>query len=261
MSTADDYLIFATFLAIMRALILRRTLVVTIRAEHVLDRSGVKASARFFFYRFLRDAPLIKTFSIMPHEVEERLAWLTNASIHDPAFFELQTLDCYNGYSNRGVLPPGRLPDQVVFLGAFSESRNIRTFINLFSSRNDIIAIAKGRRSRDLPDDALWNSGRVHVVEGHLSNSDFKRALVTAQSVWCAFRPEYDNFSGVFCNAVRFGIPVWVTRGSRLSRFAELHEGKEVCRLYDNRGQVYILYQNISLKIAELKQENYAALK
>lgn len=261
MSTADDYLIFATCLGILRILILRRSLLVTIRAEHALDRSGTKAFVRRALYRLLRDLPLIQIFSIMPHEIEQDLARLTNDSISDPAFFELPEVDENERKRNVASLVPGQLPSHVVFLGCLSEARNIGTFLDLFHLRTDIIAEVRGRRARNLPDQALANTGQVAVTEGHLSASDFEYELIKAHSVWCAFRPEYDNFSGVFCNAVCLGTPVWVTKGSRLCRFSKLHGGQEIYRLSDEKGQIYVLYQNISLNLASLQQKNDAALK
>lgn len=261
LSTADDYLIFASFLSLLRVLILRRTVLVTIRAEHALDRKGVKALVRRGLYRLLRDLPLVKSLSIMPHNVEPRLAGLTNDCIHDPAFFELIEVGTGTRNPHGPALNPGHLPGDVAFLGVLSEARNIRTFLDLFGSHAEITARALGRRAADLPEQVLANRGHVTVIEGHLNAADFLRVFLNVQSVWCGFRPEYDNFSGVFCNAARLGTPVWVTKGSRLCKFARLHGGQAVCEIADTNGQAFVLYREIMLDIARLRKKNEDALK
>lgn len=261
LSTVDDYLIFATCLCLLRILSLRRTVLVAIRAEHSIDRSGSKALVRRALYRILRDLPLVNTLSIMPHEVEPRLTALTNDSIYDPAFFELTEFDDGTRNPHGSRLEPGCLPGDVVFLGVLAEPRNIRAFLDMFGPRSDIAATAQGRRSANLLNEALANSGNVVVIEGHLEAADFSHTLLTTQSVWCAFRPEYDNFSGVFCNAVRLGTPVWLTQGSRLCRFARMHGGKEIYQLTDNTGQAFVLYTQIKLDLKAIEKKNEAALK
>lgn len=261
LSTADDYLVFATGLSLLRMLILGQTILVTIRAEHALDRTGVKALVRRGLYRLLRDLPRVKSLSIMPHEVEPRLAALTNKSIYDPAFLELAEVDDGIRNPHGPTLEPGRLPGDVVFLGVLAEARNIRAFLNLFGSHAEITARALGRRAANLSEQVLANPGHVTVIEGHLDAADFLREFLTARSVWCAFRPEYDNFSGVFCNAVRLGTPVWVTKDSRLCKFARLHGGQVVCELADKTGQTFVLYREITLDIPGLGKKNEAALK
>ncbi len=260
LSTADDYLVFALCMSVLRVLLLRRTQLVTIRAEHTLDRGGAKAAVKWVLYRLLRDLPLVHIVSIMPHRIEPRLTRLTNASIYDPAFFELVESRGNARNPNNEDLPLGQLPAEVVFLGVLSETRNVRVFLDLFGAREGIVSKVYGRRAANLTDDALANPGHVIVNEGHLDDSSFARILATAQSVWCAFTPDYDNFSGVFCNAARFGTPVWLTEGSRLCRFAQHHGGQEVYRLQVN-GLAFVLFKRIELDLAQFKAENEATLK
>lgn len=263
LSTADDYLFFATILSFLRSIIMRQTDLVLIRPEHVLDRKDFKSWIKKKLYRIIIFQSCVRSFSIMPHSIEPRLATVTSSSIYDPAFFELDDVICEKQYRknpNATKLISDMIISEVVYLGVISETRNIRAFLDMFGSHEGINARVVGRRSRTLPDSALSNPGRVLIREEHLDKATFMHMFETAQSVWCAFRGDYDNFSGIFCNAMRFGTPVWVTAGSRLEKFAFMHGGQTVVSV-KSAEQIYHLVSCTEVNIDFLRATNEDTLR
>jgi len=263
LSTADDYLAFAAIISVLRSILIRRTDIVFIRPEHVLDQKNIKSFIKKRLYKVIGSQALVYSYSIMPHSIEPRLATLTSSSIYDPAFFEMDDV-IYRKKNhhnpNADKLISNMRISEVVYLGVISETRNIRAFLEIFARRDDISARVIGRRSRVLPDSVLSNPGQVLIKEEHLDKATFMHMFLTAQSVWCAFRADYDNFSGIFCNAMRFGTPVWVTAGSRLEKFA-LSNGGQIVETINSAEQIYHLISCTNVNIDLLRVANEDTLK
>lgn len=230
LSTADDYLPAAVACALVRALLGRPTLLVLIRAELTLGsrvfKHRVKRALLTLALRFRR----VTTISTMPFFVEPGLAQLVRTWIYDPAFFarnacaehETETAAEQAFFAELDQAGPRRL---VLFLGALSVERGIDRFFDLAQTlagpAGDCLPVAAGRGAGYSPEGAqayVGRGGKLYV--GRLSEQGFDRLLARAALLWCCFNDTYDQFSGLFCNAYRRGLPCVVRRGSRLARFS-----------------------------------------
>lgn len=231
-STADDYFVFYIGLSFIRVLMRKPSLGILIRAELCLDSSDGKFYLKKCLLWIQKRLGVGRSVSIMPFFVEPRLEVYVSDWIYDPAFFSgnkvssvLQSDNELNLIHNikKEKLKGKRI---VLFLGVLSEERGIREFIQLAldnaSLQDEVVYVACGLKSENIPDnlvDAFTHAGGVFYY-GRLSEHVFEELIDMADYLWCVFSSKYDQFSGVFCNALSKGVSVLVRKNSRLHKFS-----------------------------------------
>ena len=174
-------------------------------------------------FRLLRRAPNIAILTIMPFSVEPRLASFSKAWIQDPQLWDLAIIA-------PSALEPPTQPGPgrkiVVMLGVLSSLKGFDKFARLWIGeecvRNSFRFIAAGTLDPDLGDlaEAFVRAGG-ELVNERISDEQIYAYYRTADMVWCAYDPSYDQASGIFGRAFQLGIPSIVTAQSMVHKQAQ----------------------------------------
>jgi len=174
-------------------------------------------------FRLLRRAPNIAILTIMPFSVEPRLASFSKAWIQDPQLWDLAII-APSALEPPTQPGPGR--KTVVMLGVLSSLKGFDKFARLWIGekcvRNSFRFIAAGTLDPDLGDlaEAFVRAGG-ELVNERISDEQIYAYYRTADMVWCAYDPSYDQASGIFGRAFQLGIPSIVTAQSMVHKQAQ----------------------------------------
>lgn len=231
-STADDYFIKFFFISLFRKLIGKKTVALLIRAEYCLKPSSIKHKIKRLMLILLLKLNMAKLITIMPFTVEPALENILSGWIYDPAFFmrnENVFFDVAQENFLREMVNNNLDKKIILFLGALSKPRGFIEYTKLvkedvqFSLAEDFFYIAAGKNVFFNIDETYVKSNNLFVYPNLISESTFNFLLDSSWCVWCAYSKDYDQFSGIFCNAFVRSKYVLLTPGSRIERFAISH--------------------------------------
>ncbi len=226
-STCDDYFLRFFMASLIRALLGRRTLGLTIRTEATLNSNAAKHRLKRVLLRVLRMFSMVKVVSILPHWIEPKLKEFTDDWVLDPQFYDIPVLFPHIESTEYSSTLKKRLLDEagerpiVLALGKFSRAKGISFMIKLYCSisqlrRRFLFAIVG--TNVDLPDQCVnlfIKAGGV-VIDTGLSDTEFLDLYNVADLVWCCYAPYYNQSSGIFGRAIQLGKATIVRKGSYL---------------------------------------------
>lgn len=233
--SADYYTVFAGSVGLARRLLGKRTTAIYIAAHNLSSHKGAVAAIKGLILRISRGLGSLDGYAITPFNVFPAiLPQLCRGWIYDIQFCAANSIT------------PNQIPDSETSLRQWLDEQNaghskiIIQLGYLWQSRG---ADQLLRMAAMLPSDSPWSvlmAGKTDdsirsLVSQNISNPSilihdcflseemFNECLRKADLVWCYFPVEYDQSSGVFCNAFIASKPVIVRRGSALERFGKLH--------------------------------------
>lgn len=217
LSSADHYLLFTALVGGLRRLIGRRTNGLYIAAEKQVWANGLTfglkgAVMRALFYLKFIDARSITPFEWSPKLKSICSGWLYDLQFCAPNSGDDIAVDKRESEFIHWVNNQSR--DLVVLLGNVSERRGLATMMEASRLNPDFQFLVAGRGFKSEKIRADYPNIKFRL--GSLSETGFSQIVETCDYVWCCFSEEYDQNSGLFCNAVRCGKMVVVRKGSFL---------------------------------------------
>lgn len=214
-----DYMAFAA-IAVLRAMRGRRTTGLFLRPMQCF-RSGrpVVYTAKRWFFRLMRRLPGLRLLSIIPFELEPRLAQVCHDWIYDPQLWDLW-LD------GPPLLPETDLSRRVaevagdrevmIFIGAGNRIKGFEGFVaEALSRKHQVLAVAAGRVAPEFAFAAqrLVDEGMI-VEDRFVTDEEILSLYRVADRVWCRYLPEYDQASGIFGRAMQTSVAPIMREGS-----------------------------------------------
>lgn len=218
-----DYPAFIV-IALLRALRGRRTTGLFLRPMQCFrtERPFVYATKRWVF-RALRHLPGLRLLSIIPFEVEPRLAQVCHDWIHDPQLWDLWLdgpPELPDTALSRRVAAAANGRDVIIFIGAGNRIKGFDGFAaEALERRESVLSVMAGRVAPDFAAEAQRLSAAGMVVENRFVTDDEILSLYkVADLAWCRYTPDYDQASGIFGRAVQTGVIPIVREGSVVAR-------------------------------------------
>ena len=193
---------------------------------------------RAWGFRVARHMPFVRVFSIIPHPVRPELSLVTRDWVHDPQLWDLPSL-------RSACLPETELSCRVLakkgnrkvilFLGKGSKKKGLPDLVRLTAGlEHEVLVVVAGRVMSECERDASSLIERGMIVEGRfISDEELLSLYGVADRVWCVYRPEYDQASGVFGRAIQLGVTPIIRSGSVLEEYADFI-GATVIKLAGN---------------------------
>jgi hypothetical protein len=218
-----DYPAFIA-IALLRALRGRRTTGLFLRPMQCFrtERPFVYAAKRWVF-RVLRRLPRLRLLSIVPFEVEPRLAQVCHDWVHDPQLWDLwldgpPVLPATD--LSRRVAAAANCREVMIFIGAGNRIKGFDGFVQEALSRKDsMLTVVAGRVAPEFAADAQRLSDEGMIVEDRfVSDEEILSLYRVADRAWCRYAPDYDQASGIFGRALQTGVAPIVREGSVVAR-------------------------------------------
>jgi len=211
--TADDYIFSSFFLSLFRSLLLKQTKLVFIRAHNWNTR--FTRFYKLFFLIPLRFMLFVKSIIIQPRVGINKI--LFSDEIVDPAviyspisekkFIILSEQELKKKFSSGNQQSNHAKQFDLVFLGAFSYSRNIHKYLSLYSKYPCIRLFSVGANKIGLT--------LTKQIIKRLPLIEILASLDEASILWCCFDGSYDNSSGFFWMAFKNNLPMLINNKSK----------------------------------------------
>lgn len=217
LSSADHYFPFALAVGLARRLLGKSTACTYIAAERQSFARGLVSGLRGWAMRAGKHLDAIDAVAITPLTWSPLLAKCCNDWIYDFQFCA----------PNRGG-GEGSSPDEkalidwaakqetlVLLLGNLHPVRGLSDMLVASTKDPSISFLAAGKLTPAAEDMAAASGPEnFRIVPGSLSMTAFDRLIALADLLWCYYPPEYDQNSGLFCNAIRKERRVVVRKGT-----------------------------------------------
>lgn len=238
-ATLDDQPVAFVAVALLRALIGRSTCGIYLRPHSMLApwTSGPWRLKRGMF-RLVRRLRRVRVVSVIPFTLRPELADICDDWINDPEHWDVQ---------ERLESPGGGLPETDLSRAALQHAGDrplllVCGWLTAQKGLDDLhvgdgsVAIAVVGAVQEGAEQAVarLQASGAWVVDRWVSDDELLSLYGVADAVWCRYRSDYDQSSGVFGRALQLGIPMIVRPGSLLETWAQgqgvrtLHEVSEV---------------------------------
>ncbi|KZY01808.1 MULTISPECIES: hypothetical protein [unclassified Sulfitobacter] len=225
--TIDDDIVSFFLVALLRALLFRRTVGLFLRPHACLQSQALSAKAKRIAFSFMRRVNPVSVFAIIPFSIAPEYATVTDDGLVDPQLWDMT--DASKGeidaeFSER-IAAEARCRRVLAFVGTAAEIKGIGLLRDMMADPNwpseKILVVVAGR----FPDE---NGVSVEELQGlgalvlprFISDSELRTLYAKSEFIWTCYQPNYDQASGVFGRAVQSGrIPV-VRSQSLIAHFA-----------------------------------------
>lgn len=223
--TLDDTVAGFGLIAVLRSLFGRRTVGILLRPQSCRRGGGPKAFAKYWMFRMLKWMPKVSVLSIVPHPLCPDAAAVSSHWVHDPQLWDYTSIHPNPDLSLRDAVVKRAAGRRVlVFVGTITPIKGVALLAKLAPDlAEEYLIVAAGRVSYDAKSDVsrLIDIGAM-VVNRTVTDQEIEALYDVADLVWCCYRPDYDQASGIFGRAVQFGRPAVVREGAMIARYAEL---------------------------------------
>jgi hypothetical protein len=227
LSSADHYTVFAVSVGICRKLLGKQTSALFIAAERLGYHSSIISGLKRWLLCFSKTTGCLHAATITPLDLSPALTDLCQSWIYD-----LQFLAPNLGINHAPTIPERPFIEQcraktlkgsslVLLLGNLGVTRGLGDFIRTASenptNETHLTFVAAG--NADLQAQKLLSVScgpEMLAFPQGLGSAGFDELFNLADLIWCYFSPDYDQNSGIFCNAVRNAKPVLIRKNSLL---------------------------------------------
>lgn len=218
--------------ALVRSLMGRATVGFLFRPRPALEGTSLRLRIKYYILRGLRRLPRVQTLTILPFSVEPRFAEIATGWIHDPQLWDLDDTQCdLKPWAQCEIVSEVRAAAAgrtiCVALGRQDAAKGFDHFADIYTHHAGLRAaalfafggkVASGHEERR----SAFGTAGGFAYDRFISDEELLALYATADLVWCAYAPGYDQASGILGRAVQLGIPVVVRQGSLIHRFCEL---------------------------------------
>lgn len=198
-----------------------RTVALFLRPQNCLRPIKPVHRIKQLLFRVLRRIPSVSILTILPFDLEPRLASYARDWINDPQLWDLRLLA-----PEALILPPAPPTDArpaITMLGRLDHEKGFDQFATLWIEnpgvREKYRFVAAGKvdpAMAGLADDFVEAGGTL--IDERISDDRMFGLFHESTAIWCAYDRHYDQASGIFGRAFQFGLPTIVTAGSFLEK-------------------------------------------
>lgn len=226
--TIDDYFMTFVVISLLRSLLGKKTVGISIRMEAIIEKMTPKRFIKRSLLQLLKPLPGVRVLALSPPwavpGMESFTAdWIDDLQLWDapliartPPSLESNTfVDELERTKNGRKL--------ILNLGRQDWQKGFKFFVSLAANKEIQarfqFAVVGRLREVDPDDVALFKAAGGIIDDRFLPESDLLDLYQKADLIWSCYDPVYNVNSGIFGRAVQFSKPTIVRRGSFLERF------------------------------------------
>ncbi len=210
-ATLDDGIITFLVVALIRMLIGKKTAGIMLR-PHSCNRTGTLAErVKYWMFRGLSKSPRVSIISIVPYSSNAQIKAVTTHWVHDPQLWDYANLqrnpdpDLY-----RAIMENADLRKTLAFVGSVTSIKGISFLAEIVQMDPGILSeihlVIAGKVAPEAlePVELLREAG-AQIFDRFVSVQELEAVYDASDMIWCCYRPDYDQASGIFGRAVQFG--------------------------------------------------------
>ena len=226
-ASLDDDIAGFVRVALARALRRRKTTALFIRPQSCFE-PGLRGLLKSALFGVLRRLPGLTILTILPFELDPRLARVANGWIHDPQIWDrIGTPSAPHTALADEVLALAKGRKILVYLGRVTTIKGFPVVLNILAAAPDLsdrmlITVAG---TVDASCRAAAERGRANgmvLVDRFLSEAEMASLYEVADLIWCCYDPTYDQASGIFGRALQRGRCAVVRRGAAIAGYGRM---------------------------------------
>lgn len=228
----EDSLSLYALTCVVRALQGKRTAGFLFRPRPAIEARSGRYRVKRLVLRVLRLLPWVTTLTILPFSVEPRFAEIADDWIYDPQVWDLQ------GAVDQGMVHHGGVMARELALrakgraiccalGRQDQAKGFDQFAQCYianpSLREAVLFAYGGKVDPALAAlAAAFGAVGGFGLDRFIGDEELLSLYASADFVWCAYAPDYDQASGILGRAMQLGIPVVVRKGSLIERLCQI---------------------------------------
>lgn len=211
---------------LIRSLLGRKTAGLLFRGAEAAGGTSSRMALKRWVLKALKRLPCATTLTITPFVAEPGLEAVADGWIYDPQLWDLAD----NGHAattplSDMIVAAAKGRRIVVALGAQNQLKGFDVFCSLWHSqpslREDYLFVSAGKVTAALLDAAQGFAAQGGMLaDRFISQEELLSLYRTADVVWAAYAPDYDQASGIFGRAFQTGRTVAVRQGAQIERLA-----------------------------------------
>ena len=214
------------FISIIRSLFRMETYGLLFRGLEVIEKHSLRHRIKYFLLCILKCNPYIKTISIIPFFIAEKLDeiaddWIFDIQFYDLDFFRRTAIDNVKEDIAIKVLPKLKLNGRKIIcaLGRQDINKGSKEFVRIYneyeSLRDKFIFVMAGACSGISQSDCeKFESNGGILINRNISNGELLRLYEISDLIWACYSPKYNQSSGIFGRALQLNKMVIVRVGS-----------------------------------------------
>lgn len=204
-----------------------RTVALFLRPQNCLRPIKPVHRIKQMLFRILRRIPKVSILTILPFDLEPRLANYARDWINDPQLWDLPLLA--PEALGLPLVPPAGDKPAITMLGRLDHDKGFDQFATLWienpSVREKYRFVAAGKVDPDMVGLAgeFVEAGGT-LIDERISDERMFALFHESNAIWCAYDRHYDQASGIFGRAFQLGLPTIITAGSFLEKLSIMLE-------------------------------------
>ncbi len=232
----DDYAGFI-LVATIRSILRKRTVAMFLRPASCFRTDGLIHLAKRWVFQRLKHLPGLTVLAITPFDLKPAVASVAHDWVHDPQLWDLGKRSVASAASPLGQQIAAHADGRKVlaFIGSARTIKGFQYLNEIFAADPDvqtqIHVVVAGRIAKDCADAASQLRARGATIEDrHITDAEMTEVYQRSEFIWCCYRSDYDQPSGIFGRAVQLGRKPIVRAGSLIAHY-DLHTGTDFIRL------------------------------
>ena len=241
-ASIDDVYIEFLIISIIRSIYGKKTVAIFLRPTQCFEKTKYIYTIKRWVFKVLKRNNNLKILSIIPFDIKPNLAQVAHGWVHDPQLWDT---------SNSTPIPIKEMYDKIL---KYADGRMIMTFIgsvkmikgfkylteifqNDITLKNTILVVVAGKIDSDCTEEAkmLIDLGML-VEDRYVTDSEIETLYCLSDIIWCCYRPDYDQASGIYGRSIQYGKRPIVRAGSILEEYQNITGASHIALPY---GQAY----------------------
>jgi hypothetical protein len=218
----EEMFLVYVLISVIRNLIGLNTYGMTFRANTVFNDRSIRSSLKKFLMSILKKLKRVKTISIIPFYIDERLENVCDGWIYDFQFWDMKLFeDKYKNSRNidfeQKILKISNGRKIVSALGKQSIVKGFEDFCDKYQDalKEDYLFISAGEIiDIDKINVEHYKESGVHIINRKISNQELFSLYSISNFIWGCYKPNYDQSSGILGRALQFKKPIIVRKNS-----------------------------------------------
>ncbi|WP_436798356.1 hypothetical protein [Mesorhizobium ventifaucium] len=228
-ATLEDDIAFFFVVAILRAVLGRRTVAIFMSPRLCFIGGFFKTTVRRHAFRLLKRLRSVTLLSILPFYLDQRFASVADNWIYDPQFWDLDSRTAYADWPDSALAQDVKRKAQgrpiLLFLGGPSVMKGFPFLAKILQAKpaitDRLMIVVAGKVPADQKRFAeLVSEAGGLVIDRYLTDDEVLSAKLCATCLWACYDPSYDSSSGLFGRAMQLGKQAIVRRGSYIDSIA-----------------------------------------
>lgn len=253
--TLDDSYFLFIVVSIIRNIFRKPTVGLFLRPAQCFKNDKLIYKAKYKIFRLINKINLIRIVTIVPFAIKPEYSKIAREGIQDPHLWDMYK--CLHNNRNleleNGILEKSEGKKIISFIGSVNDIKGIKLLCEMIAARPSLVHnfefVVAGKfdvNAKSYINTLLEHD--VNVIDRYIDESELSSLYFISQYIWCCYRPDYDQASGIFGRAIQYNrIPI-IRKGALIEKYIDLYKLEAISLPYDNPSAAAAIIENFTLQ-------------